>query len=43
MRENAPMRSFVFFGRLVSEKGFQLLFPFFEEILESKTGKVAVF
>lgn len=37
------MRSFVFFGRLVPEKGFELLFPFFEEILETKVSRVAVF
>lgn len=37
------MRNFVFFGRLVSEKGFELLFPFFETVLSEKKGRVAVF
>jgi glycosyltransferase involved in cell wall biosynthesis len=37
------MRSFVFFGRLVPEKGFELLFPFFEEVLGSESARIAVF
>ncbi|MDQ1343291.1 MAG: hypothetical protein QG650_10 [Patescibacteria group bacterium] len=37
------MRSFVFFGRLVSEKGFHLLFPFFDAVIEKKRAKMAVF
>lgn len=37
------MRSFAFFGRLVREKGFDLLFPFFSELLAEGRGRVAVF
>jgi glycosyltransferase involved in cell wall biosynthesis len=37
------MRSFVFFGRLVPEKGFHLLFPFFDAVIEKKCAKMAVF
>lgn len=37
------MRSFAFFGRLVEEKGFALLFPFFDELTTGKKGKAVVF
>lgn len=38
------MRNFVFFGRLVAEKGFNLLIPVFQRVLREEKGiRFAIF